>query len=120
MEFVRYTLIGGVATCVHYIVLLILVSGLNLTPPLAAASGAACGALVAYTGNRRFTFISRSCHRTALLRFLFVAAVGAALNGGVVWAATATLAWHYLAAQVAATLLILIATFTINRLWTFA
>jgi len=120
LEFVCYTLIGGVATCVHYIVLPILVNGLNLTPPFAAASGAACGALVAYTGNRRFTFISRSCHRAALFRFLLVAALGAALNGGVVWAATATLTWHYLAAQVAATLFILLATFTINRSWTFA
>lgn len=120
MAFIRYTLIGGAATCVHYAVLLTLVDGLNLTPALAAASGAACGALVAYAGNRRFTFISRPYHRTALPRFLLVAAFGAALNGGVVWAATAALGWHYLAAQVAATLLILLATFSINRSWTFA
>ncbi|MCG6876279.1 MAG: GtrA family protein [Betaproteobacteria bacterium] len=113
-------MIGGFATGVHYMVLLSLVEGLHVTPSLAAASGAVCGALVAYAGNRQFTFRHGPRHRTALPRFLLVAALGAALNGGGVWAGTAILGWHYLVAQIAATLVVLLITYGCNRTWTFA
>lgn len=120
LAFARYTLVGGVATGGHYSVLLTLVEGFGATPALAAASGAACGALLAYAGNRRFTFRGRSNHGAALPRFLLVAAAGAGVNGAVVWAGTTALAWHYLAAQIVATLLVLVATYGVNRAWTFA
>lgn len=120
LAFARYTLVGGVATGGHYLVLLALVEGFGVTPALAAASGAACGALLAYAGNRRFTFRGCSSHGAALPRFLLVAAAGAGVNGAVVWAGTAALAWHYLAAQFVATLFVLVATYGVNRAWTFA
>jgi putative flippase GtrA len=120
LEFARYTLIGGLATGGHYAVLLALVEGFGVPPSIAAAIGAACGALIAYAGNRRFTFPGNHRHRRALPRFLIVAALGAALNGGIVWAGTNILAWHYLVAQIAATLLVLVITYTYNRSWTFA
>lgn len=120
MEFARYTLIGGLATGGHYAVLIALVEALRVPPSIAAALGAICGALIAYAGNRRFTFSGNHRHRKALPRFLLVAALGAALNGGIVWAGTTVLAWHYLAAQIAATLMVLIITYRYNRAWTFA
>jgi len=120
LEFARYTLIGGFATVGHYAILIALVEALRVPPSIAAASGAVCGALIAYAGNRRFTFPGNHRHRKALPRFLLVAALGAALNGGIVWAGTTILAWHYLAAQVAATLLALVITYSYNRSWTFA
>lgn len=119
MPFIRYTLTGGVATGVHYAVLLTLVEGFHLKPPPSAVFGALCGALVAYVGNRRFTFASRAPHRRALPSFLFIAAVGAILNGVVVWAGTTLLTLHYLAAQIAATALVLFITYRLNRRWTF-
>lgn len=120
MEFVRYTLIGGLATGGHYAVLLALVEAFHVAPSFAAAIGGTCGALIAYAGNRRFTFPGGARHRTALPRFLLVAALGAALNGGMVWAGTAVLGWHYLAAQMAATLTALLVTYGYNRSWAFA
>lgn len=120
MAFVRYTLIGGFATGGHYVVLLLLVEGFHVAPWLAAATGATCGALIAYAGNRQFTFPGGPGHRTALPRFLLIAALGAALNGGMVWAGTVALGWHYLAAQIAATLAVLLVTYGFNRSWTFA
>lgn len=120
MSFVRYTVVGGVATLVHYIVLVILVEGLGMNPPLAAALGAACGAMAGYAGNRRFTFVSDAPHRQALPRYLLVAAGGALANGTIVWVGTELFHWHYLPAQVLATALILVAGFVLNRTWTFA
>ena len=119
MAFVRYTLIGGVATAVHYAVLVALVEGFNFSPSLSAMFGATCGALVAYAGNREFTFASDALHRIALPRFLIIAALGAMLSGGMVWIGTVMLAWHYLVAQLLATILIMLLTYQLNRLWTF-
>lgn len=120
MRFFRYTLVGGIATLVHYIVLVVLVEGAGVGPPLAAALGAAIGAQVGYLGNRSFTFLSHAPHHRAFPRYLLVAAGGALANGSIVWLGTALLDWHYLAAQVLATTLILVGGFALNRTWTFA
>lgn len=121
MAFGRYTLIGGVATAVHYGVLLALVEAAHVAPASAAAAGAVAGAAVAYLGNRRFTFAdSGAHHRNALPRFLTVAAIGAAVSGLVVWLGSAVLGVHYLAAQVIATGLALLLSYRLNRAWSFA
>jgi putative flippase GtrA len=120
LKFLLYSLIGGFATCVHYVVLIALVEGFSVHPAVAAASGATCGALVAYTGNRRFTFSNRSSHIRTFPRFVFIAILGALLNGGVVWVGVSLMGWHYLLAQLVATLLVLLITYRLNRSWTFA
>ena len=76
---------------------------------------------MAYLGNRRFTFADSSTrHRNALPRFLTVAAIGAAVNGLVVWLGSAVLGVHYLAAQGIATGLALLLSYRLNRAWSFA
>lgn len=115
-----YALIGGLATGVHYLVLVALVELTDVDAGLAAATGATCGALAAYAGNRRFTFASAAAHRRALPRFLLVAALGAITSATLVFAGTEWFGLHYLVPQVAATLLVLFAGFTANRRWTFA
>ncbi len=121
MAFARYTLAGGIATAVHYAVLLALVEVVHLPPALGAGLGALCGAAVAYVGNRRFTFSDTTAgHSRAVPRFLLVALVGAGLNGLIVWVGNNVLGWHYLLAQALATLLVLFLTYRLNRHWTFA
>ena len=121
MAFARYTLAGGVATAVHYAVLMALVELAQAPPPLGAAIGALCGAAVAYLGNRHFTFAGTTvAHAHAVPRFLLVAVLGAALNAAIVWVGNTVLGWHYLLAQALATLLVLFLTYRLNRHWTFA
>jgi putative flippase GtrA len=121
LAFIRYTLTGGVATAVHYAVLLALVEWLGVPAPWAAGVGALCGAALGYLGNRHFTFqASGASHCQAVPRFLAVALAGAALNGLIVWLGTQLLGWHYLAAQVLATLVVLGLGYRLNRSWTFA
>lgn len=119
MAFIRYAITGGAATAVHYSILIFLVEVLHLQPAIPAAIGALCGALVAYVGNHKFTFNSSASHGVALPRFMLIAAMGAALNGLIVWTATAFLGWHYIIGQLLATLLVLLITYQINRSWTF-
>jgi putative flippase GtrA len=115
-----YALFGGLATAVHYLVLIALVELGGVGAGLAAATGATCGALAAYAGNRRFTFASDAAHARALPRFLLVAAFGAVMSAALVAAGTGWFGLHYLLPQAVATVLIFLAGFTVNRRWTFA
>lgn len=119
MAFLRYTLIGGVATATHYAILLVLVELFALPAAGSTTLGASGGALVAYLANRRFTFSGAAPHRLVLPRFIVVATLGAGLNGLIVWAGTRSFQWHYLAVQAIATIAILGLTYRINRRWTF-
>ena len=118
--FGRYVLIGGLATAVHYCLLVAMVDVWGVNAGVAASAGALGGALAAYIGNRRLTFASAAAHRRALPRFLIVAAGGALLSGSLVWSGTTLLGMHYLVPQLVATALVLVAGFAMNRHWTFA
>jgi putative flippase GtrA len=120
LTFVRYTLTGGVATAVHYALLVTLVEGLHLGAAWAAALGALAGAVVAYFGNRRFTFPhSRARHGHAVPRFGLVAGAAAALSASIVWLGSTVLGAHYLLSQAVATATGLVLGYSFNRHWTF-
>jgi putative flippase GtrA len=116
----RYVLVGLLATSVHYATLVMLVEWAGLDAGVAAATGATCGALAAYAGNKRFTFASDARHVRALPRFLAVAAASAATSATLVWAGTRWLALPYLLPQAVATALVLGAGYSLNRRWSFA
>ena len=121
MQFFWYVVAGGIATAVHYAVLIALVESSSLAAAPSAAIGTLCGAGVSYWLNRRMTFADSSVkHVQALPRFMAIALLGALLNGMLVWLGVNTLGWHYLAAQALATVLVMGLTFRLNRLWTFS
>lgn len=119
-RFGRYVSAGALATAVHYAVLAMLVEGGGADPGVAAALGATCGAVTAYVANARYTFATRRPHRQSLPRFMLVAALAAGANGLLVRLGTAVLHWHYGAAQVTTTLLLVMVTYQCNRKWSFS
>lgn len=110
---------GLVGTLAHYGTLAILVQALHMEPVASSTAGAAIGALVNYWLNHRFTFRSSVPHSKAFFRFLMAAAAGMAINAAVLAAAVYGLGLHYLAGQLAATGVAFLATYGINRRWTF-
>jgi len=118
-QFVTFALIGLVGTAGHYAVLIALVQSGVTGPTVATTAGFAVGAVINYVLNYRFTFASSRPHLEALPRFLAVAATGAGLNYLVMRAGIDTFGLHYLLAQILATGVVLLWTFSINRLWTF-
>jgi len=118
-RFVRYGLVGALATAAHYALLVVLVEWVHLPAWIGSGLGAALGAQVAFFGNRRFTFDHRGALGPAWLKFQGTAVVGALLGMAIV-AGGVALGWHYLLAQVLATLAGLVVTFLINRRWTFS
>ena len=117
-SFARYMLIGVIATAVHYLVLVLCVEAAGWRAWLASGIGATVGAQVAYAGNRLYTFDHRGAVGASWLKFQIVALAGA-LQGMAIVAVAVRGGWHYVAAQIAATLAGLVLTYTVNRLWTF-
>jgi putative flippase GtrA len=118
-QFLRFAVIGLFGTGAHYSVLILLVELLHVPVVAATTAGFVTGALVNYALNRRYTFSTQSSHASALPKFLTVAALGAAINAGIVaWLLDHTHV-HYIAVQVCATALVLIWNFAANALWTF-
>ena len=120
MQFFWFVVAGGVATAVHYAVLVGLVELQGFSAAPSAAFGTLCGAAVSYLLNRRMAFAeSGAGHTQALPRFVAIAVLGAFLNGALVWLGVNMLGWHYLLAQLLATLLVMGLTFQLHRVWTF-
>ncbi|HQR11208.1 MAG TPA: GtrA family protein [Casimicrobiaceae bacterium] len=118
-RFVRYAGAGVIGTGAHYAVLVAMVQGAGAGVVAASTAGAVVGAAINYALNHRFTFASRQSHRRALPRFAAVAVAGIALNALVLAAVLALVGPHYLVAQVAATVAVLVAGYLANRAWTF-
>jgi putative flippase GtrA len=118
-QFIRYAGAGAIGTAAHYAVLVALVQGVQVGVVAASTAGAVTGAGINYFLNHRFTFGSQEPHGRALPRFATVAALGIVLNALVLAAVLAIFGPHYLVAQVAATLAVLVAGFLANRAWTF-
>ena len=118
-QFVRYAGAGVIGTAAHYAVLVALVQGAGSGVVIASTAGAVTGAAINYLLNHRFTFASTESHRRALPRFAVVAVAGIAVNALVLAGMLTLVGPHYLVAQVAATLAVLVAGYLANRTWTF-
>jgi len=117
-EFASFVAVGAVATAAHYVVLFVLTEFVHWHPAIGALLGAAVGAVVAYTLNRAYTFSVRPAYGRGLAKFAILAAIGAALNGLIVWGLV-SLGLYYLWAQVAATGVTLIWNYLGSRLIVF-
>ena len=117
-QFVRYGLVGGLATAAHYLLLVLGVEGFGWPAAWASGAGALLGAQLAFVGNRRLTFAHKGPWWPAWWRFQGTAVLGALVGMGVV-AGGLALGVHYLLAQVLATGLVLVLTFLVNRAWAF-
>ena len=118
-QFMRFVLVGGLATALHYAIMILLVQTNRLNVVAASSTGFAIGALVNYALNRTFTFASNRSHVQALPRFMVAAASGLAINAALLWLFHVPGSLHYLIAQVLATVGALLWNFTLNRLWIF-
>lgn len=118
-QFLTFALVGGFATMVQYLVLIALVQGVAMEAWIASGTGYLVGGLVNYLLNYHITFHSHQKHGRTLAKFVAIAAVGFTVNTSLMAVLTRGLNWHYLIAQVLATIIVLFWNFSGNRLWTF-
>jgi putative flippase GtrA len=118
-QFLRFAMVGGIGTLGHYTVLIFLVSGLHIHPVIGSTAGFIVGMVINYLLNRSFTFASTRAHREAFWRFAAVALLGMFINSSAMALFTMALDFHYLVAQVLATLMTLSWNFMGSRNWVF-
>lgn len=112
--------VGLLAAGAHFATLALVVERELAGPVAGSVMGSVVGAVVSYTLNRLFTFDSTRSHAGAVPRFAVVALGAFALNAGLMDVLVHRLGVYYLAAQVVATGITLVWTFTGYRVWAFA
>ena len=119
-EIVKFTIVGGISTGFHYLVLLIAVEVLSLTPVTATMIGYCAGAVVNYILNPRYTFRSAAKHRSAIPKFIIMASCGFVINVTCMYLFESILSIFYMVSQIIATACVFIWNFTVSKLWAFA
>ena len=119
MRFIKFVGVGGVATGIHYLILMALVE-LHLTSAVVATTlGYLVSSLFNYGANYYLTFNSQAKHMTAAVRFYIVAGIGLVLNSAIVYLLNDVANAHYLLAQVVATLLVMCWNYIAHKNWTY-
>jgi putative flippase GtrA len=119
-QFLRFALVGSAATITTYAILIIGVEGLHINAVAASVTGYLLGIGVNYFLNYRYTFGSDQHHHVVIPKFLAVMMVGMFINAAVMYTGTNWLGFHYMLAQLAAVVIVLMLSFTANRFWAFA
>ncbi|VAX10267.1 hypothetical protein MNBD_GAMMA25-41 [hydrothermal vent metagenome] len=118
-QFVLYAMFGAIGTAGHFLTLILLVEYAHLVAMWATTAGFVVGAGINYFLNYYYTFSSDKTHGEALFKFLAVATSGAGINILIMYAGVNVLAFHYLLAQITASTIVLLWTFSVNKKWTF-
>jgi putative flippase GtrA len=118
--FASFALVGLVATAVQYLILVLSVEKLALSPVLGSTLGFVTSAGLNYWLNYHFTFRSRNPHAGAAGRFAVVALSGLGLNALVMMLLGHVPGLRYIVSQLVATALVLAWNFLGNSVWTFA
>jgi len=118
-KFVRFLIVGGIATLIQYIVLIGTVERWHWNAVLASSLGYFMSAIANYLLNYYFTFRSNNRHGFAVTRFAIVAAAGFVLNALLMELLAVKLHIPYVVSQVLATVGTLSWNFWANSRWSF-
>ena len=118
-QFGSFLVIGIIVTFVHYGMLIGLVELDLMDEVPATLTGYLFGGVLSYRLNRRYAFHSSRPHAEATWRFAAVAGVGFVGTGVTMHVLHDVLGFHYLLVQLVCTSLVMVWSFTANRIWTF-
>jgi len=117
-EFLRFAAVGGLATCIHYAILIALVQLAHAPLALSTSVGFTCGSVFSYTLNRRLTFAHQPHFGRGFAKYIAMGLVGLVLNGVLV-VGLASKGAPYLLAQAFATGVVLVWNFVGARFFVF-
>lgn len=117
--FVKFLGIGGIATALQYVLLAIMVELLGINAVIASTLAYVASSVANYMMNYYFTFSSTAGHRQAASKFAVVVCCGLGINAGVMFILLNVVGLHYLAAQICATLVVLICNYIAHKHWTY-
>jgi putative flippase GtrA len=118
-QFLLFASVGVIGTAAHYSVLIALVQWERADVVISSTLGFVVGACINYALNYLFTFNSSKRHLDALPKFLTVALLGMMANAAIMDGLVHQAGMHYLLAQIAATVLVLVWNFAGSKIWVF-
>ena len=118
-EFVRFAVVGAVATTIHAAVFALLVEATPLDPVVATAIAFVVAFAAGFALNRSWTFGSRADPIAQLPRYFAVQLVGLALNAAIMAFAVHVQRWSPYAGLGLAIVLVPPVTFALARGWAF-
>jgi putative flippase GtrA len=113
-QFLRFAAVGGVATLIHYGILVALVELLKAPLLASTSAGFAAGAVFSYIVNRSRNFETRPPFVRGLVVFFIFGTIGLALNG-LILSGLVSLGLHYILGQCFATGIVLVYNFATAR-----
>lgn len=116
--FGKFALIGGFATLLQYLLLIVFVEWLSVSEVLSSALAYASSAVFNYLANYHLTFKSQAQHMQTFPKFVALAASALVINT-LLFFVVHRLGAHYLIAQLVATLVTLIINFLAHKLWIY-
>ncbi|WP_051687424.1 GtrA family protein [Microbulbifer sp. HZ11] len=116
-RFSSFLLVGGLATGVQYLLLILLVEVVGMFAVMASVIAYGASAVINYLLNFYITFEGQAGHRQALPRFAGVVMVGLGVN--TVSFTLLLILFPYLLAQVGATLVTLVCNFVLHQFWVY-
>lgn len=119
LQFIRFGLVGIIATLCHMGTLVILVEVFACMPLLASTIGFILAVIVSYILNYRFTFMVEGNHVLFFSRYLIVCLSGLAINTSIMYITVIILKWWYIIGQISTLTIVPITNFTLNKLWAF-
>lgn len=114
-----YGVVGLLGTGVHYLLFILIYNFLRIPAAWASSCGFVVGAVINHNLNRRYVFSTRNTYICTSLRFYTVALFGLILNYMLMYIQVELFYIHYLLSQLVSTAMVFLATFLVNRVWTF-
>jgi putative flippase GtrA len=118
-KFIIYCIVGGIATGMHYVVMVALIKWGGMTEIAATCIGYTSGAIVKYPLNHGLVFDSDEPHRQAIPKFVAACVIGFLMNAVVFAALFQVFPKYYMIAQVLTTGIVLFVNYLLARYWIF-
>jgi putative flippase GtrA len=119
-ELVRFGTIGGTSVLIYAIAMLVLVQAAGVDIAVATVPAYLLSMVFNYLMQKLWTFRSKASHISSVPKYLFVHAVGIAINYFAVAGAIHVLGAHYALGQAAAIAIIATWSYVGQKFWAFA
>jgi putative flippase GtrA len=119
LEMLRFATVGGLSAVVYAATIAACVFWLDLDIALSTIPGYIASMALNYTLQKLWTFKSDARHAIAVPKYLFVHAVGIAINFATVQTLMSLAGARYLPAQVLAVALVAAWSYLAQKFWTF-
>lgn len=119
MKFIKFLGVGGVATAIQYLLLMLMVEMYSQNAVQASVIAYLVSSIFNYLLNYYFTFSSAADHFVALSRFSVVVIIGLGVNGAIMYLLVERYEIYYLFSQIGATIIVLFWNFLAHQYWTY-